>query len=83
MPTDKWYVYLLFCRDYSLYCGITKDLERRLEQHNQGIGAKYTRSRLPVRLVWSLEVIGQSAALRIEAGIKKLSRKNKLKLIGI
>ena len=79
---DKtWYVYLLRCGDGSLYCGITDDVSRRLEAHTAGKGAKYTRSRLPVELVYQEEVPDRSAALRREAAIKKLKRQEKLRLI--
>jgi hypothetical protein len=49
----SWQVYLLRCSDDSLYCGVTTDVDRRLHKHNQGVGSRYTRSRLPVRVVWS------------------------------
>lgn len=76
-----WFVYMLECRDGSLYTGATVDLERRLATHLRGKGAAYTRSRLPLRLVWSEAVADRSAALRREAALKRLSRGAKLKLI--
>ena len=77
----KHYVYLLRCSDGSLYTGYTDDVERRLAVHQSGKGAKYTRSRLPVELVYSEELPDKSAALRREAAIKKLTREKKLALI--
>ena len=69
------------CSDGSLYTGWTTDVEARIAAHNSGSGAKYTRSRLPVKLVYSEEVNDRSAALKREAAIKKLTHINKLKLI--
>ena len=77
------FVYLLQCRDGSLYCGWTDDLERRVTTHNAGKGARYTRSRGPVRLVWSEEVSDRSAALKRELAIKRLTRAEKLALAGL
>lgn len=76
-----WYVYILRCRDDSLYTGCTDDVERRLAVHRSGKGAKYTRSRLPVTLVYQEEAADKSAALRREAAIKSLTRKEKLALL--
>lgn len=77
-----WFVYILRCRDGSLYTGYTDDVERRLSVHRSGRGAKYTRSRLPVELAYWEELPDKSAALKREAAIKKLSRQQKLQLIG-
>jgi putative endonuclease len=74
-------VYILRCRDGSLYSGITNDLPRRLERHAAGNGAKYTRSRLPVRLVHVERARDKGAALRREASLKQLSRPEKLALV--
>lgn len=71
------HVYLLRCRDGSLYAGAAVDLEKRLREHRAGRASRYTRSRLPVELVWSSEVASWSAALREEARIKALSRRAK------
>ena len=76
-----WFVYMLQCRDGSLYTGYTDDVARRLTVHQSGKGAKYTRSRLPVELVYREELPDKSCALRREIAIKKLSRKEKLALI--
>lgn len=76
-----WFVYMLRCRDGSLYTGYTDDIERRFAVHQSGKGAKYTRSRLPVELVYQESLPDKSAALKREAAIKKLSRQQKLQLI--
>ena len=81
---DKvWFVYLLRGGDGSLYCGITDDVSRRLEAHAAGKGAKYTRGRGPLELVYTEECESYSAALKREAAIKKLKRQEKLRLAGI
>lgn len=76
-----YYVYILRCADNTLYTGSTNDLIRRVETHNRGRGAKYTRPRLPVELVYHEELADKSAALRREAQLKKLSRQEKLALV--
>ena len=75
------YTYILKCIDETLYCGWTNDLEKRLKAHSSGKGAKYTRSRLPVALVYYEEFETAKEAQKREYQIKKLSRKEKLKLI--
>ena len=75
------YVYLLRCSDNSIYCGWTTDLNARLAAHNSGHGAKYTRSRLPVELVYYEEYEDKTEALSREWHIKRLSREEKLQLI--
>ena len=75
------FVYLLRCRDGSLYTGIAKDLARRLGQHEAGTGSKYTRSRWPVTLVWSRRVRTWRRALQEELRIKQLPRARKLALV--
>ena len=76
-----FYAYLLRCRDGTLYGGWTTDLERRLRAHNSGRGAKYTRSHLPVEVVYREALPDRSAALRREIAVKRLSRAEKLDLI--
>jgi putative endonuclease len=77
-----YYLYILKCADETLYIGITTDLERRIEEHNSSsIGAKYTRGRRPVKLVYSQEFENRSEATREESRLKKLSRKEKITLI--
>jgi putative endonuclease len=79
---EKRYVtYILRCADGSLYTGITNDLEHRLKMHNSGKGAKYTRSRAPVELVYYEDCGDKSTALRREIAIKKLRHEEKLELI--
>jgi putative endonuclease len=75
------YVYMVQCADGTLYTGWTNSLPRRLKAHNAGRGAKYTRSRRPVCLVWAEQLPSPSDALRREAAIKRLSRAQKLALI--
>lgn len=77
---DKWFVYLLECSDGSIYCGITNNIDKRLKAHNNGVGAKYTRHRLPVRLIKYFEASSKSDALKLEYKIKRLTREQKLKL---
>ncbi len=80
-PRAGWHVYLLRCRDGSLYAGATNDLARRVEAHARGKGGRYTRSRLPVVLVHSEPAPDRSAALRREAALKRLRREKKLELL--
>ncbi len=76
-----YHVYILRCGDGTLYTGATNDISRRLETHQSGHGAKYTRSRLPVELVYQEQAADWPAALRREAALKRLSRQEKLALI--
>ena len=77
-----WYLYILRCGDGTLYTGITTDVERRLEAHRQGRGAKYTRGRGPLELAYQEECGTHSEALKREYAIKQLSREEKEDLIG-
>ena len=77
----QWVVYILECKDGTLYTGITTDVEKRCAAHRSGKGAKYTRGRGPLELVYCEECVDHSAALKREAEIKKLSRREKEKLI--
>jgi putative endonuclease len=79
----RYFVYILQCRDGTFYTGYTPDLARRLGLHNSGQGAKYTRSRRPVELVWWKEYCYFKRAFLAELKIKKLTRKQKERLIGI
>ncbi len=74
------FVYLLQCADGSIYTGWTRDVERRLEAHQKGRGARYTRSRLPVSLIYRERLASQAAAMRREAQIKRWPRRRKLAL---
>ena len=78
---SAYVVYILRCGDGTLYTGCTNDLERRLAAHSSGKGAKYTRARLPVELVYQEPAPDKSQALRREAAIKALTRQQKLALI--
>lgn len=78
----QWVLYILECRDGTLYTGITDDLEKRLKAHNSGRGAKYTRGRGPVELRYREPCADHSAALRREIKVKRLSRTEKWMLIG-
>ena len=72
-----WRVYLLRCSDNSLYCGVSNDVQRRIEKHSTGKGAKYTRSRLPVDLVWQSSGVDKSTAHKAEYYIKQQSKGQK------
>lgn len=76
-----WYVYILRCGDGTLYTGITDNVEKRFAAHCAGKGAKYTRGRGPLKLVYTEELPDKSAALKREIQIKRLSRKEKLEMI--
>lgn len=76
-----YFVYILRCGDGTLYTGCTNDIPRRLRAHQNGRGAKYTRSRLPVELVYQEAAADRPEALRREAAIKRMSRTQKLELI--
>lgn len=76
----SWLCYLLHCADDTLYCGITNHIEARLAAHNAGEGAKYTRGRTPVRLVYVEPCTDKSAALKRELQIKRLPRAKKKSL---
>lgn len=77
----RWYTYILKCRDGSFYTGITNNLAKRLDAHNSGEGAAYTRSRRPVRIVYVQRHSGKSSALKREFKIKSLRRDQKRDLI--
>ena len=79
--TSLFFVYILKCSDNSLYTGYTDSLEKRLKKHNEGKASKYTRSRLPVSIVYSEDHPDKSSAMKKEIWIKSLSREDKIKLI--
>ncbi len=82
MKKEIWHVYMVRCSDRTLYTGITNDLEKRIEAHNSGKeGARYTRSRRPVKLVYSEQVKSKSAAAKLEYQLKKLPRLKKDTLV--
>ena len=78
----SWFVYMLRCGDGTLYTGVTDNVERRLAAHRSGKGAKYTRGRGPLELVYQEETPDKSSALKREIAIKRLSRAEKETLIG-
>ncbi|OGH88139.1 MAG: endonuclease [Candidatus Magasanikbacteria bacterium RIFOXYC2_FULL_42_28] len=78
-----YFLYILECADKTLYAGITVNLERRVNEHNTSkLGAKYTRARRPVKLVYSKKIKNRSLATKAESKIKKMSRAQKQKIIG-
>jgi putative endonuclease len=77
----EWYVYIVKCSDGSLYTGVALDVDDRVQRHNAGKGAKYTRSRKPVELVYTESVDSKGDALRREYEIKQLAAKQKHRLI--
>jgi UV DNA damage endonuclease len=80
--TNKaWFLYLLRCADGSLYTGITNNVARRCKQHNAGTASRYTRSRLPVELIYQESQVSRSVALKRESAIKAMSRQEKESLI--
>jgi putative endonuclease len=76
------FCYILECSDGTYYTGWTTDPERRVKQHNKGVGARYTKTRRPVKLVYLEEQPDKITALKRELAIKKLKREQKMKLIG-
>ncbi|MFX0208021.1 MAG: GIY-YIG nuclease family protein [Candidatus Hodarchaeota archaeon] len=79
----QYFTYILQCRDGSYYTGHTTNIERRMQEHNSGIGGRYTRSRLPVKLVLTERHQTRKEAIKRELEIKKLSRRDKRKLIAV
>ena len=78
---ERWFVYMVRCADDSLYTGIAKNVARRWQQHDTGTASRYTRSRLPVVLVYQERHASRSLALKREAAIKAMTRRQKLALI--
>lgn len=81
MAKKAYFVYIVKCKDNTLYTGITNDLISRIQAHNKAKGAKYTRARMPVKLVFSKKVASRPKALKLEYQIKQLSRTEKLNMI--
>jgi putative endonuclease len=77
----EWFVYILRCVDRSLYTGVTRDLAARVRKHNEGTGAKYTRGRRPVKLVYHEPAANRGAALRREYAIKRMTADAKRRLV--
>ncbi|MBA7671018.1 hypothetical protein ES703_79167 [subsurface metagenome] len=78
---SKYWVYIVQCKDGTYYTGSTNDLDKRIERHNEGYGAKYLKGKLPVKLVYAKEYHYYKNVLRRERDIKKMTRKQKEKLI--
>ena len=78
-----WHVYILQCRDGTYYTGVTTDLPKRIQRHNDGKGARYTRSRRPVKVVYTEDLENRSLAAKREIEIQGFTREDKLKLIGL
>jgi putative endonuclease len=78
MSANKWVVYLVRCSDKSLYCGISNDVHRRLKEHNEGKGARYTRSRKPVALIDISPAMSKREALKLEYRIKRMPADQKI-----
>lgn len=81
MADKTWYLYILRCGDGSFYTGITTDVAHRLQMHESGRGAKYTRGRAPLELVYCEPCADHSAALRREIAVKRLTKQEKIQLI--
>ncbi|HEC29338.1 MAG TPA: GIY-YIG nuclease family protein [Gammaproteobacteria bacterium] len=81
---SDWYVYIVRCADNSLYTGVAKELKRRVHEHNtcNRLGAKYTRGRRPVRLVFQQKFTSRSEACRFESRVKSLKKNQKEELVG-
>jgi len=75
---ESWITYLLLCADGKMYCGVTNDMEKRLDAHNRGIASRFTRARLPVTLMATSRAMGKAEAFRLEYKIKRLPKEKKL-----
>lgn len=81
MESNLWYVYMLRCEDNSIYTGIAKNYEKRFKEHLDGVGAKYTKSRKPIKIEKTFQCFTRSEASKLEYKIKKLTKIKKEKLI--
>lgn len=79
--SGKFYVYIVECQDGTFYTGYTNNLEKRIQRHNAGLASKYTRAKLPVKLVWSKVCRNQRFAMRAEKTIKGLKREDKERIV--
>lgn len=77
----NWICYLIECRDGTYYCGVTTNLDRRLKEHNKGLGARYTKGRRPLKLIASVKGMSKVTAYQLEAKIKKARRNKKEQMI--
>ncbi len=78
-----WYLYVLMCRDNSLYIGITNNITRRLKEHERGTGSKFVRSRQPFTLLKAIPCGTATAARRLEHSLKRMNRKKKIEVLGL
>ncbi|MCX5807727.1 MAG: GIY-YIG nuclease family protein [Proteobacteria bacterium] len=78
---DNWLVYLLKCSDSTLYCGVTNNLEKRLNAHKSGKGSKYVRAHLPFSLVATSSMMSKSEAMRLEYIVKQVPKENKIEMV--
>ena len=78
-----WFVYILLCKDKSLYTGITNNLKKRFSEHKAGKGGRYTRSHKPLKIIYSEQLANQSEALKRESEIKSWKREKKIKLLNL
>jgi putative endonuclease len=79
--SESWVTYLLLCADGKIYCGVTNDMEKRLNAHNSGVASRFTRARLPVTLLATGRPMGKAEAFRLESRIKRLPRNKKLEAL--
>ena len=79
--SESWMTYLLLCADGKIYCGVTSDMEKRLDAHNRGTASRFTRARLPVKLLAKSRAMGKAEAFRLEYRIKRLPREKKLAVL--
>ncbi len=83
LPDKGWFLYILRCQNDTFYTGVTKDLERRVKMHNDGKASRYTRARLPVKLIYHEDCASRAQALVRECRVKALTRKQKEKLVAV
>jgi putative endonuclease len=83
MNPEPWYIYIAQCSDKTLYIGISNDVNKRIEKHNSGKGAAYTRGRAPLKLLYQEKHLNKSEASKREIELKKLSRKKKFLLMNL
>jgi len=80
---DNWLVYILQCSDNTMYCGVTNNLEKRLEAHKSGKGSKYVRAHLPFRLAAKSPMMSKSEAMKLEYSVKRAPKKDKIAMVGL
>ncbi|MBA4391686.1 MAG: hypothetical protein C0399_12235 [Syntrophus sp. (in: bacteria)] len=80
---NNWLVYILRCSNSAMYCGVTNNLEKRLEAHKSGKGSRYVRAHLPFRLVAKSPMMSKSEAMRLEYLVKQAPKKDKIEMVGL